>query len=59
MSFYRKFPCKQIAFLLCFTLICSLFLPSLSDTYAAARAEKEKRNSRQELVQLRTERSNT
>jgi RHS repeat-associated protein len=58
-----SFPCKsffqQIAFVLCFTLICSLFLPSLSDTYAAARAEKEKRNSRQELVQLRTEHSKT
>jgi hypothetical protein len=59
MSFHHKFPCKQIAFLLCFTLICSLFLPSLSDTYAAARAEKEKHNSRQELVQLRTEHSKT
>jgi hypothetical protein len=59
MSFYRKFPCKQTALLVCFTLICSLFSPSLSDTYAAARAEKEKRNSRHELVQLRTEHSKT
>jgi hypothetical protein len=58
-----SFPCKsffqQIAFVLCCTLACSLFLPSFANTYAAERAEKEKRNSRQELVQLRTEYSKT
>jgi hypothetical protein len=58
VSFHCKFF-KQLACVLCFTLVCCLFLPSLADTYAAERAEKERLNSRQEITHLRTENSKT
>jgi RHS repeat-associated protein len=59
MSYRWKSLCRQTAFVLCFTLICSLFLPSLADTYAAQQVEKKKLNSRQEIAQLRTEHAKT